>query len=126
MGELVEVYKSMVRLVVEYSSVVYHSLLTEQQSVMIETLQKQALKCIFGLCKEIFNYFLRGVLAHNERSNSVSRSLTQNCGFRETTLLSNSEYVTSYQAESNLDLFGLTCTLYVLILLLSNELLVLQ
>jgi hypothetical protein len=44
--ELVLVYQSIVRSVVEYCSVVYHSLLTEEQSRALERVQYQALKCI--------------------------------------------------------------------------------
>jgi hypothetical protein len=48
-NELVAVYKSLVRSVIEYCSVVYHSMLTSEQSIKIERLQLQALKCIYGI-----------------------------------------------------------------------------
>jgi len=48
-AELVSVYKSMIRSVIEFTSVVYHSMLTGEQSSEIERLQQQALKCIFGI-----------------------------------------------------------------------------
>jgi hypothetical protein len=47
--ELVQVYKSQIRSVVEYCSVVYHSLLTGEQAQALESFQYQALKCIFGV-----------------------------------------------------------------------------
>ena len=46
--ELVHVYKTMLRPVVEYGCVVYHSSLTDDQDERIERLQDHALKCIFG------------------------------------------------------------------------------
>lgn len=46
--ELVKVYKTMIRPVADYGSVVYHSSLTDQQDELLETLQNNALKCIFG------------------------------------------------------------------------------
>ena len=46
--ELVQVYKSLVRSVIEYCSVVYHSMLTEDMSSRLERVQYQALKCIYG------------------------------------------------------------------------------
>jgi hypothetical protein len=47
--ELVAVYKSSVRSVIEFTSVVYHAMLTKEQSRDIERLQLQSLKCIYGL-----------------------------------------------------------------------------
>ena len=46
--ELVQVYATMIRPVVEYGSPVYHSSLTDEQDERIERLQDHALKCIFG------------------------------------------------------------------------------
>ena len=46
--ELVHVYKTMIRPVVEYGCVVYHSSLTDDQDERLERLQDHALKCIFG------------------------------------------------------------------------------
>lgn len=46
--ELITVYKSMLRPVAEYASVVFHSGLTDEQDEQLERLQNQALKCIFG------------------------------------------------------------------------------
>ena len=47
--KLLSVYKSVVRSVIEFTSLVYHSMLTKEQSNDIERLQMQALKCIYGL-----------------------------------------------------------------------------
>ena len=46
--ELLSVYKSTIRPVVEYSSVIYHSMLTSEQSHYLEKQQTRALKNIFG------------------------------------------------------------------------------
>ena len=46
--ELVRVYISMIRPVLDYGSVVYHSALTDEQDYALECLQTHALKCIFG------------------------------------------------------------------------------
>ena len=45
--ELVRVYKTMIRPVVEYGCTVYHSSLTDNQDERLERLQDHALKCIF-------------------------------------------------------------------------------
>ena len=50
--ELVKVYKSLIRSVLEYCGVVYHSILTEELSGMLERVQSQALKCIYGYTGE--------------------------------------------------------------------------
>ena len=47
--ELLDVYKSVVRSVIEFSAVVYHSMLTIEQSKSLERLQMQSLKCIYGV-----------------------------------------------------------------------------
>ena len=46
--ELVHVYKTMLRPVVEYCCPVYHSSLTDDQDERLERLQDHVLKCIFG------------------------------------------------------------------------------
>ena len=46
--DLLRVYKSTIRPVVEYSSVIYHPMLTAEQSNYIEKQQFRALKNIFG------------------------------------------------------------------------------
>ena len=46
--ELVKVYKVIVRPVADYLAVVYHSMMTDEQDEMVERLQAQALKCIYG------------------------------------------------------------------------------
>jgi hypothetical protein len=47
-AELVQVYKSLIRSVLEYCGVVFHSMLTEELSDLLERVQYQALKCIYG------------------------------------------------------------------------------
>ena len=47
-GELLTVYKTMIRPVADYAAVVYHSSLTDEQDERLERLQNQALKCIYG------------------------------------------------------------------------------
>ena len=46
--ELATVYKTVIRPVVDYCSVVYHSMLTDEQDQQVERLQSQALKSIYG------------------------------------------------------------------------------
>ena len=46
--ELVKVYKTVVRPVASYMAEVYHSMISDEQDEMIERLQAQALKCIYG------------------------------------------------------------------------------
>ena len=46
--ELLKVYKTMIRPVADYGSVVYHSSLTDEQDEILEGLQVGALKCIYG------------------------------------------------------------------------------
>ena len=45
--ELVQVYKTMIRPVAEYTCVVYHSSLTDEQDELLDNLQNHALRCIF-------------------------------------------------------------------------------
>ena len=47
-SELVRVYTTMIRPVAEYGAVVFHSSLTDQQDELLDTLQNNALKCIYG------------------------------------------------------------------------------
>ena len=47
-GELVQVYKTMIRPIAEYACVAFHSSYTDAQDERIERLQDHALKCIFG------------------------------------------------------------------------------
>ena len=57
--ELVQVYKTMLRPVVEYGCPVFHSSLTDDQDERLERLQDHALKCIFG--RELSARRLRGL-----------------------------------------------------------------
>jgi hypothetical protein len=52
--ELVRVYTTIIRPVIEYCSVVYHSMLTSEQASDLERTQCQALKCIFGYAGESY------------------------------------------------------------------------
>ena len=47
--ELVRIYKTVVRPVFDYCAVVYHPLLNDNQDQLLERLQRQALKVIFGV-----------------------------------------------------------------------------
>ena len=46
--ELVRIYKTVIRPVFDYCAIVYHPLLTDDQDQLLERLQRQALKVIFG------------------------------------------------------------------------------
>ena len=46
--ELARVYRTIIRPTADYRQVVYHSLLTDEQDQIIERLQSQALKIIYG------------------------------------------------------------------------------
>ena len=47
-SNLVKIYMSLVRPIIDYSSVVYHSLLTKGEENVLEDLQKKALRIVFG------------------------------------------------------------------------------
>ena len=47
-AELIQVYKTVLRPVAEYGCVAYHSSLTDEQDELLDNLQNQALRCIFG------------------------------------------------------------------------------
>ena len=46
--ELIQVYKTILRPVLDYAAVIYHPSLTEEQDLELERLQNQALKCVCG------------------------------------------------------------------------------
>ena len=46
--ELVKIYKTVIRPVFDFCAVVYHPLLTDEQDQLLERLQRQALKVIYG------------------------------------------------------------------------------
>ena len=46
--ELAKVYRTVIRPLADYCSVVYHSMITDEQDQIIERLQSKALKCIYG------------------------------------------------------------------------------
>ena len=47
--ELAKVYRVIVRPVADYMSIVYHSMVTEQEDEVLERCQSQALKIIYGV-----------------------------------------------------------------------------
>ena len=47
-GLLVEIYKSSLRPILEFCSVVYHSMVSKEQSKALERLQRQVLRVIYG------------------------------------------------------------------------------
>ena len=47
-AELAQVYKTIIRPVLDYCAVVYHPMLTNEQDQVVERLQAQALKNIYG------------------------------------------------------------------------------
>ena len=51
--KLLELYYSMIRSAVEYSSIVYHSMIPEYLSDKLERIQRQALRIIYGWDKDI-------------------------------------------------------------------------
>ena len=56
---LTKLYCALVRSVLEYSLVTYHSMLTRKQSNDLEIIQKKCLRCIFGY-KKTFEELLSG------------------------------------------------------------------
>ena len=46
--ELCKVYKTIIRPVADYCSVVYHSMLSDEQDELLDRCQAHALRCIFG------------------------------------------------------------------------------
>ena len=50
-SDLTKLYSALVRSVLEYSSVTYHSMLTKGQENDLENIQKKCLRCIFGYGK---------------------------------------------------------------------------
>ena len=47
--ELAKVYRTIVRPVADYCSVVYHAMLTDEQDEALERCQSHALRCIYGM-----------------------------------------------------------------------------
>ena len=78
--ELVHVYKTMIRPVVEYGCPVYHSSLTDDQDERLERLQDHALKCIYG--SELSARKLRGMAGLRtlrERREEIVRKFVFKC-----------------------------------------------
>ena len=66
--ELAWVYKTVVRPVLDYCAVIYHPMLTDEQDQIVERLQAQALKSIYGY-KESYARMreMAGVMTHRAR-----------------------------------------------------------
>ena len=78
--ELVQVYKTIIRPVVEYACPVYHSSLTDDQDERLERLQDHALKCIYGT--ELSARRLRGAAAVptlRERREEIVKKFALKC-----------------------------------------------
>ena len=50
-NDLKKLYSALVRSVLEYSSVTYHSMITKKQSNDLEIIQKKCLRCMYGYQK---------------------------------------------------------------------------
>ena len=46
--ELAVVYRTVIRLILDYCAVVYHPMMTDEQDQMVKRMHAQALKCIYG------------------------------------------------------------------------------
>ena len=78
--ELVRVYKTILRPVVEYGCPVFHSSLTDAQDERLERLQDHALKCIFG--PELSARRLRGMaglVTLRERREEIVHKFAHKC-----------------------------------------------
>ena len=78
--ELCKVYRTILRPVADYCSVVYHALLTDEQDEALEKCQSHALRCIFG--KDISYAKMRemaGVPTLRERRVTLCDKFAQKC-----------------------------------------------
>ena len=67
-SELATVYRTVVRPVLDYCAVVYHPMLTDEQDQMVERMQAQALKNIYGYKHSYAEMRIKaGVTTHRER-----------------------------------------------------------
>ena len=74
---LVEVYTSLVQPVLEYPSNVFHTMLTEESSKLLERLQRVALKSIYGLDKSYeFCLDQASILRLDQRRQELFESFT--------------------------------------------------
>ena len=79
-GTLVQIYCSLIRPVMEYSSNAFHTILTREQSEDIERLQRKALKTIFGQEKPYAASLSESGLERlDERRDRLFRSFTEKC-----------------------------------------------
>ena len=88
---LVTVYCSMLRPVLEYCSVVYHTLITREESERIERLQRLSLKIIFGFGESYENLLGRaGITSLWDRREEAflkfARNLSQHSRYSESWL----------------------------------------
>ena len=78
--ELCTVYRTCLLPVLDYCSVVYHSVLTDEQDQAVEKLQSSALRCIFGYDLSYMKMReLAGVTTHRERRILACDKFAQKC-----------------------------------------------
>jgi hypothetical protein len=78
--ELLLVYKSLVRSVLDFCAVVYHSLLTQDMSAAIERVQSQSLKIIYGFGKSYNELLVKtGLTTLEERRLKSIDKFTSKC-----------------------------------------------
>ena len=80
--ELVQVYKTMIRPVAEYSCVIYHSSLKDEQDELLDNLQNHALRCIFKSEKRLSGRKLRemaGVETLRKRREDLCDKFAEKC-----------------------------------------------
>ena len=77
---MTEVYCSLIRPVLEYCSTAYHTTLTAEQSEMLERLQRQLLKIIFGYDVSYAECILRsGIERLDNRRERLFANFTHKC-----------------------------------------------
>jgi hypothetical protein len=79
--ELVQVYQSVIRSVLEYCCVVYHSMLTAELVAALERVQYQALRCIYGFTEVSYRVLLErsGLSRLEDRRLSAIDKFTARC-----------------------------------------------
>ena len=78
--DLCKVYRNIIRLVADYCSVVYHSMLTDEQDELLDHCQAHALRCIFG--KDLSYEEMRkkaGVTTLRQRRIELTDKFANNC-----------------------------------------------
>ena len=77
-ADLLDIYKSVLRPSAKYSSVIYHSLIPDYISNKLESVQRQALKIIFGWDTNLDQLYDNGTietLANRREKNALSFAL---------------------------------------------------